>query len=123
MAAKSAEDVDRLFEEYINAGNAAAVLELYQQDAVLVSQEGELHGRAAIQPFVEQLVAAKLRVQMRITKVVRSGDTAVLYNDWSGFVTGPDGKSMPMSGKALEVVRRQADGTWLFVIDDPYARA
>jgi hypothetical protein len=29
---------------------------------------------------------------------------------------------MQLSGKAIEVCRRQPDGTWLFVIDDPYAR-
>ncbi len=27
-----------------------------------------------------------------------------------------------LAGKAIEVVRRQADGTWRFAIDDPYAR-
>jgi len=27
-----------------------------------------------------------------------------------------------MQHKAMEIVRRQPDGTWRFVIDDPYAR-
>lgn len=27
-----------------------------------------------------------------------------------------------MRHKATEIVRRQADGTWRFAIDDPYAR-
>ena len=54
--------------------------------------------------------------------VINAGDVAVLYNDWTGSMTGPDGVEMPVTGKAIEVCRRQADGTWLFVVDDPWGR-
>jgi len=37
-------------------------------------------------------------------------------------MTGPDGQPTAMAGKAIEVVRRQADGTWRFIVDDPWAR-
>ena len=49
-------------------------------------------------------------------------DIAVLYNDWNLSANGRDGKRIERAGKAIEIVRRQADGTWLFVFDDPYAR-
>jgi ketosteroid isomerase-like protein len=35
---------------------------------------------------------------------------------------GPDGTLVERSGRAIEVVRWQADGAWRFAIDDPYAR-
>lgn len=123
MAAKTPEDVDRLFGEYVNAGNAEGVVGLYEPDAVLLAPDGEARGTQQIRAAIEQLVAAKLRLQMNVTKVVRGGDTAVLYNDWSGSVIGPDGNQVAMSGKAIEVVRRQPDGTWKFVVDDPNARS
>jgi len=47
---------------------------------------------------------------------------AVLYNEWSGSMKGPDGQLMALAGKATEVVRRQADGTWRFIVDDPRMR-
>jgi hypothetical protein len=28
--------------------------------------------------------------------------------------------ALEMAGRTADVVRRQPDGTWLFVIDDPY---
>ena len=60
---------------------------------------------------------------MNVVLVVRSGeDLAVLYNDWSASAKGPDGAPFEMAGKAIEVVRRQPDGSWLFVVDDPFAR-
>ncbi|MFI5364127.1 MAG: hypothetical protein ACHQ4J_00750 [Candidatus Binatia bacterium] len=37
--------------------------------------------------------------------------------------TGPDGGPVNMTGMALEIVRCQSDGTWLFVVDDPFARS
>ena len=47
---------------------------------------------------------------------------AVLYNDWHATVTQERGKSETLRGCAVEVVRRQPDGRWLFVIDDPDGR-
>ena len=46
----------------------------------------------------------------------------MLYNDWRMTVTGPDGNAAESSGKAIEIVRRQADGSWKYVVDDPNAR-
>jgi ketosteroid isomerase-like protein len=46
----------------------------------------------------------------------------MVYNDWRMTLTGPDGKAQQSSGKAIEVVRRQADGSWKYVVDDPNAR-
>ena len=47
---------------------------------------------------------------------------ALLYNDWRLTVGAEDDLSLERSGRALELVRRQADGSWRFVIDDPYGR-
>jgi len=36
--------------------------------------------------------------------------------------TASDGTVHEARGKAVEVVRRQPDGRWLFAIDDPFGR-
>jgi ketosteroid isomerase-like protein len=65
----------------------------------------------------------KPRIVMQVTRVVSGGgDIAMLYNDFRATVTGPDGP-VEITGRAIEIVRRQADGSWRFVIDDPYARS
>ena len=123
MAAKNPEDVERLFEERVNAGDLEGVLALYEPGATLVRPEGDVTGAAAVRAFWSQLLAAKPRVQTQVTKVVRVGDDlAVLYNEWSGSMRGPDGQATALAGKATEVVRRQADGTWRFIVDDPRMR-
>ena len=122
MSAKTPEDCDRLFGEGVNAGDAAAVAALYEADGVLVFEGDTLRGPDAIRGFLEQMIAAKPRITMNVTRVVRGGEVAVLYNDWSMTATGAGGEAAESSGKAIEIVRRQGDGTWKFVIDDPHAR-
>ena len=106
MAARTPEDVDRLFEERVNAGDVDGILALYEPGATLVMPEGDLTGITAFRESTQQMVAAQLRVQPKVIKVVRVGeDLAVLYNDWSGSIKGPDGQPTAMTGKAIEVVR------------------
>lgn len=122
MAAKNPEDLDRLFAESVNAGDAAAVAALYEKDGVLVFQGTTFQGPDQIRAFLEGMTAAKAKITMNVKQVVRAGDIAMLYNDYSMTITGPDGTTEASSGKAIEVVRRQADGSWKYVIDDPAAR-
>lgn len=122
MAANDPEDLDRLFGENVNAGDAAAVAALYEKDGVLVFQGTTFQGPDQIRGFLEGMTAANAKITMNVKHVVRAGDVAMLYNDWSMTVTGTDGKAESSSGKAIEVVRRQPDGTWKYVIDDPSAR-
>ena len=49
----------------------------------------------------------------------QSGDIAVLDCKSTVIDTAADGTVTEHSGASIEVVRRQADGTWRFVIDVP----
>ena len=124
MAANTPEACDRLFGEYTNAGDLDRLVGLYEPDASLVQHDGTpATGAAAIRESLAGLLAMKPRIQMNVTRVVRAGaDLAVLYNDWSLVAEGPDGNVLPMTGKAMEIVRRQPDGSWRFAVDDPFAR-
>ena len=124
MAARTPQDVDHLFAEHVNAGNVEAVVALYEPHATFVPQEGApISGTDGIRQALAGFAAMKPRLKMNITKTVTVGnDLAVLYNDWTMTAVGPDGKSLDGSGKSIEIVRRQPDGSWRFVLDDPFAR-
>ncbi len=123
MPARTPEEVDALFEQGINAGDAATVAALYEPTARLVALPGHaVTGTAAILTALEALLASKPRIKQNVVSVLSAGDVAMLYNDWSGSSVGLDGTDSAISGKAIEVVRRQPDGTWLFVLGDPWAR-
>lgn len=118
MAAKSAEQVNESFAKFFNAADLDGLASLYEPGASLVYQPdgATARGTAAIREALKGFLATKAKLTMNIKRVVRSGeDLAVLYNDWQleGIAT---------SGKAVEIVRRQADGTWLYSIDDAFGR-
>lgn len=123
MPAQKAEEVDALFEKYVNEGNLDALVGLYESDATLCIPPGQVAvGTDAVRAALKPMFDAGFRVKCNVTQTLTAGDIAATYNDWTGTAKGPDGKEMSFSGKAIEICHRQPDGTWLFAIDDPYAR-
>jgi len=68
-------------------------------------------------PLLYGLIQSKARLHRNVVKTVVAGGVAVLYTDWQ--ITTPDGEE---HSRAIEVLRRQPDGTWLLVIGDPNSR-
>jgi len=125
MGPRTPEDCDRLFEEYVNSGNLDALTGLYEPHAVLIPQKGgdNVVGSVAIREALAQIIGLKATLTLNVVKMIPAGDgVAMIYNDWNGHGTAPDGTTFTMAGKAIEIMRRQADGSWRFVIDDPYGR-
>jgi len=122
MPARKPEECDILLSEAIHKGNLEAAVALYEPNASYVLDSGQvITGQTAIREVFQSYLALKLKFTMQV-KVVQSGkgDLALTGTTWS--VTGIDEnkKLFTASGKSAEVVRRQADGMWLFVIDNPH---
>ena len=108
--ALSPEDLTRLFVTCANAGDATGIADLYEEDAVMAYPPGELTvGRAAIRELWEKVLAnaPHFDPESPLPTLV-SGDTALTS-------TPPrDG-----AGARAQVVRRQPDGSWLRLLDQP----
>ena len=124
MPAHKPEDCDLLVAEYINTGNVEAAVALYEPTATFVTGPGKtVTGHDAIRALMTEMMAGKPHVEMKVPICVVSGELALLVSDYTVTTTGPDGKPSSMSARGTEVVRRQADGTWLFIIDNPTGTA
>ena len=124
MPARTPEQLDRLFAEALNAGNAEAVLALYEPGASLVAEPGRVAtGTAALREVLEGFLALKPRMSLETQPPIQAGDVALTSSRWTLSGTNPDGSPLAMSGVSVEVARRQRDGSWLFVIDNPFAGA
>jgi ketosteroid isomerase-like protein len=72
---------------------------------------------------MERLAGMRATLANDIKRVVPLGDDlAVVYNDWTFAGKRADGSAVHAAGKALEIMRRQPDGTWRIFFDDPRAR-
>ena len=121
MPARKPEECDTLLVEAINKGDLETALALYEPNASFVLESGQVvTGLAAIREVMQGFLALKPKFTIEV-KAVQSGDgdLALLRAKWSMTGTGPDGKPVTMSGNSTEVVRRESDGTWRFVIDNP----
>jgi uncharacterized protein (TIGR02246 family) len=120
MAAQRPEECDLLLAACINAGDLEGAVAFYESGARFVEgPDKTVEGSAGIREVFRAMLADKPRLTMEVPKVVESGDVALLCSKWASTVTGPDGREKTDTGNGREVVRRQADGTWRFVIDYP----
>jgi ketosteroid isomerase-like protein len=60
------------------------------------------------------------KIDSKVSGVIQTSDIALVNTEWSFNGTGPDGKSVTITGKATDVVRQQSDGTWRILVDNPW---
>jgi uncharacterized protein (TIGR02246 family) len=120
MPARTPEECSALVQATLNSGNLEGLMALYEPGACLVQQDGSPpRTGAALRKSLAAFIAIAATITTRITKVIRAGDDlAVLYTDWTVTASG-----MPLSGKSVEVMRLQPDGTWKLIMDDPFGRS
>lgn len=107
------EDLTRLFVERANAGDAAGLAALYDEEAVMAYPPGATTvGREAIRRLWEKVLAHAPRFEQEEPL------PTLVFGDIALTSTPPkDG-----SGARAQVVKRQADGSWLRIIDQPEFR-
>ena len=115
MPAYKPQEIHMLFVEAFNHADVEALVSLYESDATLVIGGDNVTGRDGVRVAYQAILADGGRMELETRRVVQSGEgLAVLHASWT---LHRDGQARP--GMSTEVVRRQSDGTWLFVIDEP----
>ncbi|MGZ4672512.1 MAG: YybH family protein [Ilumatobacteraceae bacterium] len=104
------EDITRLFVERANAADAEGIAALYEEDAVMAYPPGgSTIGRPAIEALWQKVLAGRPHFEQESPlPTLVSGDIGLTAT------AARDG-----AGARAQVVRRQSDGTWLRVLDQP----
>jgi uncharacterized protein (TIGR02246 family) len=111
----------REFFKTFNQGDIEAILAFYEPKAAFVAQPGQVAGgTAALRVAVNGFLSMKPTISLGKYQAIVAGDIALSIAKWSLQGTDPDGKPIQMEGTTADVLRRQADGRWLFVIDNPW---
>jgi enoyl-CoA hydratase len=124
MSAHDPEDLHRLFAEHANAGQLEGLLSLYEEGATLIGPDGaHAEGGTAIRERLEGLLAMAPRITPISNRALVVGDIALMSNRCR-MTFGQDGDGHGgFECSATEVARRQPDGSWRYVIDDPASAA
>jgi len=107
-----------LFTEAFNAKNADQLCALFAEDAVAVNPRRE--GRAAICESMKAFLETADNLTIKTGYAVQSGDHALLRSIYSYVSMAEDGSSSVIKGSGIELVERQPDGSWLYILDHPH---
>jgi len=121
MSRETPEQLLKSIVEGINTGNLDALMSLYEPEAAFAGQPGNLaHGSTGVRESLAAFVAMKGTLNLEVTRVLEAGGLAFVAGIWSFTGTGPDGQPVTLTGRNGDVLRRQQDGSWRFVIDNPW---
>ncbi len=118
-----AETVSQLIDA-LNNGNVDAALALYEPQATMVVEPGVFaSGKEALRKALGDFIALRPTIRSVKKTVVEAGDVAQYCGAWTLAGTDPTGKPVNMSGTSSDVLRKQANGTWKIVVDNPWGTA
>jgi len=110
--------------EGINSGNLDSLMPLYESKAAFATEPGSLaHGAPGVREALAGFISMNGTLDLEVTRVLEVDDLALVTGVWSFDGTGPDGEPVRLEASNADVLRRQADGGWRFVIDNPWGTA
>ncbi|WP_430414072.1 YybH family protein [Parasphingorhabdus sp.] len=105
----------------LQKGNIDGVMSTYVANPVIIFEPGVPMTDAEVsRQIFSQMIEANPQVTYSGHEVYVSGDTAIHLAPWNMTGVGPDGAEMKQGGLSVAVLRKQEDGSWKMVIDNPY---
>jgi uncharacterized protein (TIGR02246 family) len=115
------EDMNSAFADAFNSGDIENLVSLYEPGAVLVPGPGQtVRGLEAIREALQELLALKGFMSSENQYALVHGDIALLRAKVRLVGNAPDGGRLEINNHTAEVIRRQPDGSWLYILDHPY---
>lgn len=107
-----------------NSRDIQAVMAAYEASPVVVFEPGKpVSEPAAIRAAFESSLAVNPNFEFGEHEVILAGDIALHLTPYKMTGKTPDGQKIAQSGLSVAVLRKQSDGRWLMVIDNPHGQA
>ena len=116
MIAKSPEHAVELLDKAFNEGDLDSVLDYYEDSAVVIPMPGiEARGRAELRSLYQRVMKPGTSAKQLTTHVMEADGVALFLSRWTLTVEG----APPETFIATTVFRKQPDGGWKALIDNP----
>lgn len=118
---KTPEDLLNLQVEEFNKGNIDFLMTLYENEACFASKPGQVvKDLESIRQTLKDFIDKGSKLEAKVKRVLQARDLALITTEWSMNGAEPDGKPIILVGRGTVVLRRQSDGSWLMVIENPW---
>jgi ketosteroid isomerase-like protein len=117
----SPNEMNTFFAKAYNSGKIENLMKLYVPNGKLVNMKGEtLVGIDKIREDLTGLLKLGGTMQSINAYAIEYDNIALLRADWSINTKNEKGEPLQIKGSSTEVVKRQNNGTWLYIIDHPF---
>ncbi|HWZ02479.1 MAG TPA: DUF4440 domain-containing protein [Mucilaginibacter sp.] len=114
---KRAEDAHATLAAAFNTGDVATVMSMYDTTGVIVPEPGKpVTGKDKFEESIKAILSISGKMEIKTVYCLQTGDIALGTSEWS--IT--DGNEVKISAKGIEVMKRQANGTWKIIIDQAF---
>jgi uncharacterized protein (TIGR02246 family) len=105
----------------LNACDLESAVALFEPGASFVIKPGVVvNGTPGIRQALEGFMALKPTLTIEAQQIVQAGDVAQYCARWKLRGMDPQGTAVQLGGRSSSILRRQADGRWLFLVDNPW---
>ena len=111
----------KLLDEAFNNGDLETVLSFYEEGAALIAGEPVrlLRGSTELRHFLADAISSGVVANQLVTRIIEVDGVALFLSRWSLVPRDPDSTEPARTFHATSVFRRQADGCWKLLIDNP----
>jgi len=117
--AETPQQAATLFTEYLETSDLDGLVSLYEPNAHVVAAPGLLLiGTVAIHDALQQMIDSGARITLEPRNIRRVDDLALVSTTATLTAATPEAK--PVTSTTTQILRRQPDGGWLHILDDPF---
>ena len=106
------------FRHCIRSGDLQGALSCFDAEGVYIDRDGQ---PGNIQTAMEHLCGWRPDINGIKRQVVITGDLAMWLDKWTLAGKQPDGNPIEMKGSTACMMKRNKDGVWLWLVDNPFA--
>lgn len=118
---RSPQQVSEQLSQYLGNGDIDGALSLYEADSTFSPHPGKvITGLDLIRGALEEFAALNPTMKLDPPNVLEADGIALVIGKWRLTGTQPGGAAIEMGGCGTDVMRRQSDGSWKFLIDNPW---
>jgi len=115
------EDSARYFQNCVRNGDVEGALDCFDDEAIYVTGIGTfVSGKENIRKALEQVCGLKPDLQAQRSTGFTVDNITAWVDEWTMKATLPDGTKLEMRGTSSDILKKQPNGNWAYLVDNPY---